>query len=428
MYVTIGEDTYTKITGLSFAPETDLTGGTLPINELQVDIFTTDDISIGEYVELYDDLENLWAKYWIAYAEHIDAQTVRVRAQSALALLERQKMDAIMLDNDSVTDVLQDIFTALGGNAWAMDSSFNNETLTGFCPEQTARERLQWVCFVLGAYVRTFFTDKIEILPIDDTETLVPIDRTFWKPSVTYRDYVTAITAKVYSFATGTPTTTDKWVKDGQGVVYIQTESTVTLTNNAAPAAAPENVITVDNATLLNANNVSGVLSHLAQYYFKRAELDMDIIDNADVEPGDRIIAYADEDTLLTGFVQSATFSFGVQARAKLRLLGVDTKAGAKLVILYLWEETQIGKAEFTFPVGYSYAIQNPYIDSSMNGHRYIFRPERAQCTGTVAQGGSTVEEPCHVALDLYEGVLHVISVDGVTVDSSGDYAIGVIA
>ena len=62
MYVTIGTETYTSLSGLKFEPETDVTGSTVPVNELEADVKTDDEIVVGSRVSLYDDLENLWAK------------------------------------------------------------------------------------------------------------------------------------------------------------------------------------------------------------------------------------------------------------------------------------------------------------------------------------------------------------------------------
>jgi hypothetical protein len=68
MYIVIGTTTYTEISDLTFAPETDVTGSSVPVNELWASIRTDDAIEIGERVSLYDDLDQLWCKYWVTYA------------------------------------------------------------------------------------------------------------------------------------------------------------------------------------------------------------------------------------------------------------------------------------------------------------------------------------------------------------------------
>lgn len=433
MYVRIGNAKYTKIKNLDFAPETDVTGSKIPINEFTVDIITADDIRNGAMAALYDDLDQLWARYWVTYAERMDRDTVQVRAQSRLILLGRRTMPAVRYSGAAVADVMADIFQPLGAGAYTLDSAFAAKTINGFCPEQSARERLLWVCFVIGAYVKTYFTDKIEILPIDETETTVPLERTYWKPTVTYRDHVTAVKATAYSFRQGTPQTTDKWVTDGTDY-YIVTEQAYTLSNPDVPATAEENVISVDGLMLINSGNVDEVLSHLAKYHFKRTSMEFDCINNGEYEPGQKLTGYPDEEQLLTGFAESCSFTFGLQAKSKIVLTACEEKAGARLIIQYVHGNTQIGKRTYYFPIGYQYAIQNPYLDWSMGDHRYIFRPKNQEATGTIAAGEQTNQQHYAVALDLNKKthVLKIVSVDSVTEEerSSGDRTIrvGVIA
>ena len=434
MYVVIDSVAYTVLRNLTFAPQTDMTGNSVPINEISVDIVTDDNVSFGRYVELYDDLDNLWCKYWITYAERTGEETVRIRGGSDISILDKVTLPATMYENDSVSSVLDETIVSnyvSGGLVatldYTLDSSYSNATITGFCPEQTARQRLQWICFVLGAYVKTFYTDEITILPIDSTLTLVPIDKIYWKPTVTYKDYVTAIAITGYVFTQGIPAFTDDYVTDGT-TTWIVTKQTYSLANPSAPAGAPDNVITIDGVYLVNSTNVSGILSHLSQYYFKRTEVELSVIDNAEYIPGDKLTVYADEDLLFDGFVESCEFAFGVQAKASVRLTAAENRAGAKLTIKYMYGSTQLDMRVYTLPVGYSYTITNPFIDIYMNGHRYVFRPTTAAVVGTLTSAGATVTVNYAVALDLYQGVLHVISVDSITEDTSGDYDVGVIA
>jgi len=427
--------TYTEITGLSYAPSADLAGASIPINEFQVDIHTDDTIAIGGYAELYDDLDNLWAQYWIVYAEHIDQQTLRLRAQSEIGILDRISLPATYYSGESITSVLDDVivWSTLGSvvpMGYSLDSSFSSETITGFCPNQTARERLLWITFTIGAYVKTFFNQTIEILPIDNTETTIPIGDTYWKPTIIYNEWVTAIRGHAYSFTLGTPQTTDTYVQDDIGNTYIVTETTFTIQNQNVPAAAPENIVDISGLYLLNEDNVSDVMTRLTAWYFNRTELDFDAINNGAYIPGDKVVVYTDDENMVTGYVTRATFAFGLQAKATMHLTGVEDVEAGNLTILYKWDGKQIGKKMYAFPVGYAYSITNPYIDKSMNKHRYIFRPLNENATGTIVAGRNTNTQNCDVALDLYEKVLHVISVDSITEsqDQTTLITIGVIA
>lgn len=420
MKIIIDGKTYAAIRALTFAPEVDLTGDSISLDEFTADVATGDSVAIAQYARLCDDRDNLWAKYWITYAEHIDRHTLRLRAVSPLVLIDQVTLPACMYAAEPVANVLEDTLGNLGAYTYELDSGFASETVTGFCPEQSARERLLWVCFSMGGYVRSCFSDKIEILPISESEALVPMERTFWKPSITFSDHVTAVQARYYSFAPGTPAATDRWVADGGGDTYIVTEQTLSLSNPYAPSGAPENTVTIEGVYLLHSGNVAAALSRLAQWYFNRTALDFSAIDNAEYLPGQKVVVCADEESLYAGYIERCDFSFGAQARANIHLTAVASRQSGRLVIDYVWEGVRIGQAVFLLPVGYSYSITNPYIDLFFNEHRYVFRPENEMAEGTIAAGANDVEEPCQPALDLYRGVLDIISVDGVEADEGG--------
>ena len=436
MYVKIDQTNYTTLRNLSYSPQVDMIGDTVPINEFSVDIVTDDAITTGQYAELYDDLDNLWARYWIDYAELSGDDAVHIRAQSDISVLDGVTLDAVMYSGAAIGDVLDGIMVRQSGASsvtaaidYSLSSAFEGVTITGYCPEQSARERLQWVSFAIGAFVRDCFSAEIEIEPIGSTVVPVPVGLTYGEPAptVNHSDYVTALKITGYAFSTGTPTTDDETVTVG-GTTYIVTETVYTLTNTAAPSTANDNVKEIDGVYLVNADNVSAILTHAAGYYFKRTALELEAVDNADYIPGDRVSVYATEQRMYEGFLEGCEFSFGLQAKAKLSVTAADALETAPLTILYKWGSMQLDKRVYYFPVLYEYSLDNPYIDGTWSGHQYVFRPLTASVSGTLPAGGATVTVQYEVALDLHKGVLHVISVDEVTVDSSGDDAIGVIA
>jgi hypothetical protein len=421
MYITINETDYTRHRNLSFSPQTDFTCDRVPINEFSVEIVTTDTIAYGQYAYLYDDSDNIWAKYWIFYAERTSEDAMLIRARSDIALLDGVTLPATMYNAEAISDVLDDVMVRQSGSPgivvtidYSIDSSFNDVTITGFCPQQSARERLQWVCFAAGAYVKTFFNNEIEILPIDATPTLVPIEKTFWRPTVNYSDYVTAVKVVGYTFTQGTPSTTDKYVTDGTSY-WIVTSQEYTLANNNVPSSAPDNVVKIESVYLINSSNASDILNRLAALYFKRTEVQADVIDNAEYIPGDMLTVYVDEETMYSGLARLCEFSFGRQTRASVTLTASEDMNGAELVIDYQYNGENISSVSYYLPIGYEYSITNQYIDINEDGHRYIYRPLTQTVTGTMVSGGQTQTVACDIALDLYEDVLHIRAVDSVT-------------
>jgi len=421
MYISIGGTDYTKIERLSFAPQTDITGSALPINTFSCYLVTEDSIDAGVTARLYDDLNNLWAAYWLVLAEDAGGGRVEIRAESYLTLLDRVTLPPVMYSGKSVPTLIGELFGSLG---YSLDSSFSSATVTGFCPEQTARQRLQWVLFVIGAYAKTYFNDQVEILPIDSTGTMIPPGKTYWSPSRSFDDYVTAVQIRAYNYTQGTPAATDAWVTDGTNY-YIQTEQVFTLSNPDAPATAPENVIQVDGLTLIHTGNVSDILTLLSTYYFKRISVDLEVINNGEYLPGDQVTAYGTSDSLVTGYISSAVFTFGKQAKSSIHLVQTDVTEGGSLIIKYMYGNQQIGIQSYLFPVGYQYQIENPYIDLTTGTRRRIYRPQVKYAEGTVTSEGITDEEQYDIALEYAASILRIYSVDQITQSEEGAVTIG---
>lgn len=432
MKIIINGTAYAGLKNLNFSPETDVFGNSLPINEFRADIITTDDIAMSQWAELRDDLNTLWAKYWIVYAERIDRQTVRIQAQSALRLLERKQMPAVMYEvgTSDIVDILDDIFDGLDVS-YTLTPATPRYAVVGFCPAQSARDRLLWVLLTQQRYVRSFFNDTVEICLINNTTApLIPMEKTFWKPSITYRDYVTAINVKSYQFVQGTPTPVDKWVTPDDQTYYIVVETNYRLVNPDVPAGVPDNEISIDGVTLITGEDTaSRVLSHLALYYFKRQDVDLEVINNAAYKPGDRVTVYLDEGQLAVGYIGSVAFAFGNQAKAKLKLSGVEVVEGATLTIRHMYSGIKLGEQTLFLPVGYPYEIDNPFYDTWIGANRYVFRPLTAKTTGTLNQD-TTVTVNYAIALNAYtavdssaeiatrQNILAITSVSGVAMDA----------
>lgn len=411
MKITIGDTTYSKLTNLKFDPTADVTGSEVPINEFSVDIITEDEIDTAQFAFLYDDRDILWAKYWIIFADRADKNTVRVRAQSTLKLLERRMLDPVMLNGAPVADIVAQIFAELGAESYVLSDAFDEKTLTGFCPKQSCKTRLQWVCFVLGAYIKSFFSDKIEILPVGDEPKLIPLAKTYWKPSLVYGEYTTRVNVTAYSYEKGTPATTDTWVTDGTDT-YIQTQRNHSLRNVDVPEGTLTHETHIEGVTLVNADNVDDILSNISRFYFKRINVELDAINNAEYYPGDRILCYTDEHSMADGYIGTATFSFGQQAKSRLVIKPVETVETAQLLMIYQYDGTMIAQQAYTLPVGYPYEIDNPYLDQNWGITRYVFAPENPTASGTLDAEGSTNTEDYVIALGSYRGTLLILSAD----------------
>jgi hypothetical protein len=264
----------------------------------------------------------------------------------------------------------------------------------------------------LGAYVKPFFNDRIEILDVGEDLTVIPLKKTFWKPSVSYDDYVSAIKLKLYSYRQGTPETTDQYVTPDGQTYYIETTQDITIRNPNVPASVPENVIEFNNVKLVNSTNASEIASRLSTYYFMRMEVDAEVVNNAEFKPAERYAVYLNEETLVEGYMKTADFSFGTQAKSKIKLAQSRAIDAVRTVINYLWGDVLILAQTYFLPKRYGFTIQTQYLEKYMNDHRYVFYPLTDEATGDMGDEGTTVNIQNLPALDFYERQLMLYNVD----------------
>lgn len=411
MKVSINSVDYRQISDLSFAPEIDIVGNTLTINQFIVDIRTPDTIDVNRKAYLYGEDDKLWAAYTIVDVQDIGNGEKRIIAQSPIALLAKRTLPAVMYNNEPITNVLTVVF---GGVVYHLDSRYNGETITGYMPEQSARERLQWATFSIGAYVKSYFDEDIWINPIDPFTATIPPERIYWQPKVTYQDIVTKVTVRTYSYTSTAPASTDKWV-EVNGSYYIETTRDVSLVNPDVPSYAADNEILIDGVKIMNSDNVSAVLTRLSDYYFSRQHVDADVLNPGDYVPGQRVRVFLDNTNYKEGYITSASFIFGYQQKSKLTLTMAEDGNVLMLTVIDKWDEYEIGKQKYRLAAGAQYTIDNLFVDRMLDGHRYVFRPLDAQITGTMGNTNKTVTQDYEIALDLYKYVLDIISVDELT-------------
>lgn len=419
MKIVIGNTSYTTLQNLTFSPSADLINDRLSIDEVVADIVTESDTSVGELADLKDDNDNLWFHGFVSYAENEQEHIKSVTISSELALIARKLMPAKMYSAESLSDAIEEITDDTGATI-TIDSGVSG-TLTGYCPEQDARERLQHILFATGLYCKTTFVSHPAIAQLDtNTVYNIPYEQTFWKPRQTFDDYVTAIQVAQYSFAEGTPETGDEYV-EADGHIYLVSRTDLTLNNQDVPQEANPNVLIYDSVMLVNNSNSSLVASTLALYYFNRRKVEFDCINNGEFTVGHKYNVMLNDSAQSVGYAESCEFSFGTQTKSKMVLAACFIVPTVRLVVQYINKdnppgEIKVAERYFQFPEGASFEITTEYIDLILDGFQYVFRPDEDSVSGTMGSTETVVQVDCYVALkkDMSKGVLEIISVDSV--------------
>lgn len=412
MYIEHNGTIYRTIKSLKFSTQVDIIGNELAINDFTAEIVTKyNHITIGSVVNLCDDVGHTWARYRATEVNKLSPGVVTIKCQSDILILDRKKMPAVMCSNESGKSIITGCFTSFGLQC-NIDDDLTDVNINGYLPEQTARQRLQWVCFVMGAYVQSFFNTRTTIKKIDTTTTDLPENKVFYRPKISYKDYVTAVTATAYSYTQGEPGRTDDYVKVGN-TTYIQTTQTASLNNTSVPSGTPDNIVDLSGITIVNDSNISSILSRLAAEYFNREQLSADILTGREIKPADKISIFDGVDSVIKGYVKSENFTFGKASKASIVLTQTTSEKAVKVELDYKYDGIIIDTETFRFPKNTSFELQNSYVDKTAQARRRVYLPLTQTTTGnTGTQEVTKKDVNCDVALEYENTVLQILSVD----------------
>lgn len=410
---------YNTLRNLKYGPSADIISNRVSVDEVECDIQTDSAIQTGLCAELRDDDNLLWFYGRITYSEFVQDHVVHVIVSSELAFLDRFELPAKMYTGQTAKAAIQECFLNTGATVLFDEDAVAGKTVTGFGKEQSNRNRLQEILFACGLYIKSSFVQHPTVTTMDSQNyTLIPVEKTFWKPTPVYKEYVTAVNVFQYSFEQGTPQQGDEYVTDGT-TTWIVTHQNVRLTNPNVPEIAATNEVHVEDVMLVNANNSSEILSSMALYYFKRTEINLDVVNDGEFTVGAKYTVNMGDGTTASGYCEELDFTFGTHAKSRMKLGASEAVASQTLTITYINQDNPnivIARETYRLPQGYEYSIQTRFQTLTFEGAEYVFRPIINAVTGVM--GSSPISETvnCRVALklDLNSRILEIISVDSV--------------
>lgn len=362
--LTIGSNTYTQadIRSIALKHEVNPITATLPINQIEIVMQISQSTPVATWLTLTIDGQ-IWCKYWVLSCTRASANTYKVKAQSAILLLSRITMPAKMYSGMTVADAVAELMPS--GLSYTVDATIGARTISGYCKEQNARDRLQQICFAAGAVVRSFFSSNpIEIIGLDTDSNYVPPEKIYRRPKIEYEDVVTAIEVTAYTYTQGTPSAVDEYVQIGNDY-YIVSTQVITIANPDAVASDPTNVVKVKECTLINADNASNVATRIATYYFNRIKWSGKILNEGEYLTGDKLSVNTYSATeIISGYATSMKFGFGVGQNADVTLEQAEAVEAGNLTVYYVLEEE---------PTTYTHQELGQYTHSYLHDNfRYI--------------------------------------------------------
>ena len=366
-----------RITAVEMVNEIDPTLSQLTVDTMTVTLRDTAGLTLApqenQRVELYRG-ETLLAVQYITQSQRQSKWCYRLHCQSAVGLLEDTYLGGLF-DAVPAAEVLGQI---LGQTAYELDPFFAEKTVTGYLPVCTRRQALQQVAFAIGGVVTTQGSGRIRIVPLAETtshkflksqmftggtvETASRIARVEvvshgYTPSgeetvlldgeqVNGQDVLFTWDAPCHSYGiTGGSITGSgaNWVTvTAQGPVRLTGKKYIHSTqchSKRDPGAAPQeqnNVLAVEDATLVHRGNVQQVLQRLYDISRLRQTLSRDAVISGQ-RAGQKVAADSPWEGQIRGYITSMESRLTPTGHtAAVKIIGAE--APAETAVMYAGE------------------------------------------------------------------------------------------
>ena len=258
--------------------------------------------------------------YVVKQINNLGNNLYEIQGYSLVYRLDTPKVPAKYYNGVSLSVALKDVEKNANGSfgvTYNVDTALSGKTITGYCPEQTARERLQQFCWAVGGYVSCACSALINIFAIPSTvQGTVPKSKIYAFPAVANEDEVARVNLTVHTYTAGT--SGDDIVIDADGNKYVHTTSTLTMENTALTGVSNRE-ISVDNATLVNSSNAQATLLRMASVYFNSGTWHGTTTPQGYI-PGQMVQAEDRDGQLRQGYISALTYSFGKGAATTMEL------------------------------------------------------------------------------------------------------------
>lgn len=292
----------------SFYLETSLPASALGVDTMELTVKCSDP-SIKAFTPnapmtyFYRDRQK--ALFYLQSVERVGPDRYILSGLSALGRLEKMPHPGGIYTGQTVEEVVRDI---CGSVPVHIKTSLQDVQLYGWLPyvkppDNSARDNLAQVLFVIGAYLGTDMEGFLRVEPLwDGVASTVTMDRMYSGGSVPYESPISAVSVTEHQYIQGTEETTlyDGTAQEGQLVTFDEpmhslkvtgfsilssganwarlSTGTGTLTGKGyihttrqvvktVTEGAAENVKTITDATLVSLVSSNGVASRLADYY-----------------------------------------------------------------------------------------------------------------------------------------------------------------
>ena len=261
-----------ELTGAGFIHEIDPISNTVPINVLDANFHSKDNVEFvfqrKQPVEGYNGSE-LVGVYYIETGKRTGARDYSIACTDLIGVWDIEEYGGGLWINDTpLTDILTDVFGDIG--YFDISSEFANSTLRGYIEAGTKRTALQHIAFALGAIVDTSGTDKVKIYPFSNgIGKTISAAQTYVGGSVEVSDKVTEVTVTAYVIFDERPGENDEYI-EFNGVKYRYYTDTKHAYNPDVISTDLPNKVKFMGSYLVNLSNAQTIANNIMAYYMRR--------------------------------------------------------------------------------------------------------------------------------------------------------------
>lgn len=334
---------------LSMTRNADITADTVPIDDMRVIVYSETAIPATEIVWLTDTETGVSGRYLVSQINDIGNNLYEIISYSLVYTLDSVELPAKYYGGVTLETALEDL--VVGNMTFYCAENLGQETITGFCDKQSARQRLQQFCWAVGAYASCTSATQIEILPISsNVEAIYSRSDIYEYPSITNDDEVSKVNLTVHTYTAGGGD--GDVVTDGDGNKYTHT-TTVLTKENPKVTGALNKELNIDTATLVNSTNAQQTLNRVALLFFNSTTWTGKTL-YKDVTAGQRVSVQDRNGKAYKGYIYGISYSFGK---------GVATTLEIKQTVSGI---------ELSAPLNLRLAADQTWLDASNRGYYSI--------------------------------------------------------
>lgn len=316
---------------------TDVLGLTLPISSFTAIVkrptgFTAD-IVIGNECSLYDDAEEVYfLRGVVVSAEYIGAENefIRIVAEDIMSVFDNKILPQVTFPSaSSLFDIYDATLLEYGSASGVIEMGEIDDTPLGhqvYFPEQTARERLQYLAAAYGYYITTAFPAGLNefakikkcklISEYDETE--YGEDKVFYKPEVKF---------------------VEQRSQQGTGVFveYFAGSEAAGWYPSSGPDGSNNSSVLKGCTAITSAEAMDVQLRLVGYLSFQNATADVQILTD-EIKPGD-LISFATEKEIVKGFANEIVYKFGKGMKAKVTVTYGHAVSSSRVELLYRKDE-----------------------------------------------------------------------------------------